>query len=299
MEIYGLPLEEALANIEKNHELQKASEANDATELQRLINLWQASATNLFQPLNYAAKKGSVDTARYLLELGVRYEGTLVTAAVDAGSIPMLELLREYGWQVDENIGGQSAVTALNVACCKRNSEVAKYLLELGANPDLGPGGSAVYASAGDMYLWEDNRYNLYHAARTGCVETVDLLLEYGAADKSKACLLHAAVQSRSTKMIEHILALGVDVNEPDNAHRTGIVYGTPLHRAVASTHDLDAVKVLLAHGASISQPGTQECRDKTVVDMIMKDEIGEQIPDAIKDLIKEAACSKGMAPRT
>jgi len=77
-------------------------------------------------------------------------------------------------------------------------------------------------------------------------------------------------------------------VNELDNPHLCVLpLYGTSLHRAVISTYDIDAVKVLLAHGASINQP---DCRGKTVVDLIMKDEIGEQIPDAIKDLIKEAA---------
>lgn len=49
-------------------------------------------------------------------------------------------------------------------------------------------------------------RYSLYHAARTGCVESVDLLLEYGAAEMSKACLLNAAVQSGYTEMVEPVL---------------------------------------------------------------------------------------------
>jgi hypothetical protein len=99
--------------LQKNHELREASEANDVAGLQRLINHWQASTRDLSLPLEYATRKGTVDTARYLLELGVRYEGRLVKAAVDNSSIPMLELLRQYGWQVDENIGGQSAVAAL------------------------------------------------------------------------------------------------------------------------------------------------------------------------------------------
>jgi hypothetical protein len=161
------------------------------------------------------------------------------------------------------------------------------------------------------MYLWEGRQYNLYHAAGTESVETIDLLLEYGATDISKGCLLHAAVQSRSIMMIQHILTLGVDANEPDNAHQTGLMYGTPLHRVVAnaeaqtvastksqtvaSTHDLNAVKILLAHGASINQPGKVKCRGKTVVDMIMKDEVGERIPDNIRDLIKEVAQGEGM----
>jgi ankyrin repeat protein len=138
-------------------------------------------------------------------------------------------------------------------ACYKRKPEVVKYLLEIGADPNLGPGGTAISASFADIILRGDNQYHLYHAAKAGCVETVNLLLDYGAADMSKACLLHADVQSGCTEMIEHILAQGVDVSELYDLHRTGTVYGTPLHRTIASTHGLNAVKLLLAHGASIN----------------------------------------------
>jgi ankyrin repeat protein len=157
------------------------------------------------------------------------------------------------------------------------------------------------------MHLAE-SPYNLYHAAKTGCVETVNLLLEYGAVIDygsanifKKGCLLHGAVQSRCTEMIECILALGVDVNELDDLDRTITFYGTPLHRAVASTHDLDAVKLLLAHGASINLPSSlgSGSRGKTVLDLVMEDEIEEHIPKAIKDLVKDAALGRGMAPRT
>jgi hypothetical protein len=55
----------------------------------------------------------------------------------------------------------------------------------------------------------------------------------------------------------------------------TGKVYGT-LRQAVVSTRHLNAVKILLAHGASINQPGKQRGRDQAVVDMTVEDEAGE-----------------------
>jgi hypothetical protein len=64
----------------------------------------------------------------------------------------------------------------------------------------------------------------------------------------------------------------------------------------VAGTHGLNAVKVLLVHGASINRPGEGQCRGKILVDMVIKDEIEEQIPENIKDLIKEVAYGEGMA---
>lgn len=55
--------------------------------------------------------------------------------------------------------------------------------------------------------------------------------------------------------MVEHILSLGIDVHEQDDPSRTGMgSHGTPLHPAVASTQDIDSVKLLQAYGASISQ---------------------------------------------
>jgi hypothetical protein len=113
MQIHELPREEALPNKETMGALTRASEANDVPELQIWINTSQASAQNLWYDLLCAARKGAVDTARYLLEMGTRYNDQIVIAAVEAGSISMLKLLREYGWQVNDNIGGQHAVSAL------------------------------------------------------------------------------------------------------------------------------------------------------------------------------------------
>jgi hypothetical protein len=105
MQIHELPREQALPDKEKMGAIMRASEANDVPGLQRLINTSPASTEDFSYSLLCATKKGAVDTARYLLKLGTRYGGRFVIEAVNAGSIPMLELLREYGWQVNDDIG--------------------------------------------------------------------------------------------------------------------------------------------------------------------------------------------------
>ena len=167
------------------------------------------------------------------------------------------------------------------------------------------------------MYLCDWKQWNLYHATRIGSVETVDLLFRYGAKDASEGNLLHAAIASLSIPMVEYVLALGIDVNELDDAGKTGPSYGTPLHRVVASifdpqtekmrsghgpnaprnadiTFNIDTVTVLLAHGAGINRVGRGAYRDRTVMQLVEEDE-ANQIPKEIKELIRHAAWVESM----
>ena len=129
---------------------------------------------------------------------------------------------------------------------------------------------------------------------------------------------MHAAITSPSIPVVEHVLALGIDVNELDDPNKTGPSYGTPLHRVIASIFDpqrekmrnghepnfsrnadiafnIDAVKVLLAHGASVNRVGTGAYRDKTVMHLIGEDDNVNQIPKEIKELIRHAAWVESM----
>jgi hypothetical protein len=196
---------------------------------------------------------------------------------------------------------------------------VTKYLLDSGANPDLGPAGVAWGSSGGDLYLNESRQWNLYHAAQVGSIEIVNLLLEYGAKDAAKGNLLHAAITSTSIPIIEYILSRGIDVNELDDPRKTGSSYGTPLHRVVASMFDpqlhmmrrshapmvlrnadissnIEAVKVLLAHGADMNRVGKGRYRDQTVMHIIERDDAVNQIPAEIKELIRCAGAKQVVA---
>ena len=97
----------------RDHQLCEVSKGNDVAEVKRLIDLRQKSPEQLRSALTYAVANNAIDSAMYLLQLGVHYDGKMVIDAAKNGSVPMIELLRKHGWQIDDNIGGYAAITAL------------------------------------------------------------------------------------------------------------------------------------------------------------------------------------------
>jgi hypothetical protein len=62
--------------------------------------------------LAFAVKGNHLNMVRYLLERGVPVGGRAVQEALRAGSIPALEILREFGWEVNMKVD-RIALTAL------------------------------------------------------------------------------------------------------------------------------------------------------------------------------------------
>jgi hypothetical protein len=91
----------------------EASEEHHLAELTNSIDLGQKSSQQLTSALSHAVSSNAMDSAKDLLQTGVHHNGEMVIDAVKMGFVPMLELLRQYGWQIDDNIGGQTAITAL------------------------------------------------------------------------------------------------------------------------------------------------------------------------------------------
>jgi hypothetical protein len=61
-----------------------------------------------------AIRGNHLDMVRYLLDLGAPAEGSAVRAALQAKSISILEMLREFGWDVNMRLAdGGVALTAL------------------------------------------------------------------------------------------------------------------------------------------------------------------------------------------
>jgi hypothetical protein len=89
-----------------------ACNSNDTTSLAHLIETLQPSVLDLGPGLVTAIKGNHLEMVRYLLEQGVSVDGNVVEIALRARSIPVLEILREYGWEVNMKLG-QFATTAL------------------------------------------------------------------------------------------------------------------------------------------------------------------------------------------
>lgn len=131
----------------------------------------------------------------------------------------------------------------------RRNDEASiRYLLGLGADPNLGP-----YPGFTAQTLGKNSGQILNTAAACSKPEIFALLLSHGA-DLSKAIPLHYAVGSPPWKipgskvpMLEYLLELGVDIN---GTHQyASMQKGTPLDVAILWGRHEEA-KWLQARGA-------------------------------------------------
>jgi len=92
--------------------LWQACDSKDTAPLAQLIEKLDPSAHDLRTGLTFAIERNHLNMVRYLLERGVPVDGYVVRVALQARSIPVLEMLREFGWDVNMKLG-EIALTAL------------------------------------------------------------------------------------------------------------------------------------------------------------------------------------------
>lgn len=92
--------------------LRNACGSDNTAPLERLIETLDPSANDLRPGLRVAIKHNHLNMVRYLLERGASADGSAVEEALKARSIPALEILREFGWEVNMKLG-DVAMTAL------------------------------------------------------------------------------------------------------------------------------------------------------------------------------------------
>jgi hypothetical protein len=126
------------------------------------------------------------DMVRYLPKQGVdSIDRFVFRRALKADCIPVLQVLREHGWDdIDMKL-----------------DEVAYHAL---------------------FHFIPNSGAILKSAARHGRIESLDLLLMHGAA-VSNAAVLHAAAEGESIAMVAHLLKLGVYVDQKDSYLLWGI----------------------------------------------------------------------------
>jgi ankyrin repeat protein len=190
-------------------------------------------------PLRYLMSwSRTPDGARWLLEHGAdpnlawgELEDAPLHVAAERWDIPMVELLVKHGADIQRRRG--DGRTPFTLAALHGNREIAEWLLAHGAKDERSPLERFVSACAnGDG-----------ERAQAALRDKPELRSQL---TREHHLLMQVPAERGDARILETMLACGFDPNVGDKDHVT------PLHRA-AMAGRVDAVRVLLAHGASMT----------------------------------------------
>lgn len=202
-----------------------------------LINAPTAVESGYRTPLEFAAEKGQLIVAKYLLDHGADVNGAVRTGtpaplylAANNGHKAMVELLLVHG----ADVNGARGPSPLNVAVSKGFTGVVDVLL----------------ANKADVNAWGDNSGKVLHTAvSTGNTNFIQLLIAHGAdvnaTDSSSNTPLHLAASQNKPELVRILLAAKSDVDARDKEGNT------PLHQASERGFE-KVVSLLLDSGASV-----------------------------------------------
>ena len=190
-------------------------------------------------PLHEAARRGAAPIVRLLLAAGARTDYAALYLAAEQGNPAVVRALLEAGG-IPQPERAQDR-SPLDVAVWRGNADAARLLVKAGAKT------SSI-------------KVDLHDAARAGSLETLKLLVEFGAQvnqrDREGLAAIHVAVRERRPAVIAALLDAGADVNLPDGDGQP------PLHMAILSawTSDrpaekkaaLEMVGLLISRGAKL-----------------------------------------------
>jgi ankyrin repeat protein len=225
-------------------------------------------------PLSEAVQSGNVDVVRLLLEHEANpnqgnLEGeTALMVAARAGYLDAAKLLLEHGADVNakESWGGQNA---LMWASAQSQPAMMKLLIAHGA--DINAHGAARYWDRRIMNEPRPKDMNkggfnpILYAARQGCVECVNVLVEAGAnlnaTDPDRTSALNLALINLHFDTAAALVEAGADVNQWDLFGRGPLYNAIDLHtlptggRTDIPSEDkltgYDVAKLLLERGAN------------------------------------------------
>lgn len=268
--LFGL-LQESCARQNESREIFDAIRNNESAKLQTLIEKGLSFAVvdqNGASPLMWAIYTGNkmmIDRlvtdrfncdARGIIWINKgkgTYLGSPMAVAAEKKDNQTVELLiNKCGTPVDEReydptTNNNSGWTALFYAVNNNNYELAKFLVEKGA----------------DVNKNEPRGTILMNAAGSGNEQLFDLVLNAGATLNNQDAKfgmneLSYAVIGANKKIVEKLIEKGVKIDVPDNAGKTPLILAT-------EQGNIDLVDLLLAKGASPT------LRDKENEDILVK----------------------------
>ena len=233
-----------------------------------------------YTPLCEAAAAGDKDVLNLILTAG-DYPDTIHLAACK-GDLNGVKTWIERG--TDVNVRDEFGITPLNWAVAVNSRDVANYLVDQGANPNVRGEvyGIAAFMFARDPLLLErliskgadvrlrdpSGRTALHFACARGTKDVADVLIrggaEVNAKDKDGATPLFYAALGGHGDVIELLIGKGADV---DLAAQVG---RTPL--AMASRRGMtEVVNILRKHGARETLHGAAASGDKEEVERLIE----------------------------
>ncbi len=283
-----------VAQVDGTTALHWASRYDDVVLAEALLEAGaDPQARNRYEvtPLRLAATNGSARMISLLLdagadanEVGIEGETVLMTAA-RTGNVDAVEVLLDRGALVDQTEGWLDQ-TALMWAASEGHPEVLKVLIEHEADVNAI---SAIRewerqntAEPRAKWLPRGGLSPLYFAARDGCLDCIDVLVDAGAdvnfTDLEGVSPMVAAIANGYYDVAARLVQLGADVNLADSTGRTPLYAAVEFNTMPESNRpapyvldnevtSFELIRVLVEAGADVNRQLDRQIAYRTKLD--------------------------------
>jgi ankyrin repeat protein len=252
---------------------------NDLPQIDRLIRAGaNVNAANRYgvTPIYLACQNGSAAAISRLLKAGVsanatgNYGETALMTCARTGNVDAARVLIEAGASIDA-VEGWHGETALMWAAAESHPEMMAALIEAGADVN----------ARSTVVTWERQRTQeprekwlppggqtpLHFAAREGCVECVEVLLQHhvdiNAIDPQGISALLSALINGHYDVAAVLIDKGIDLSLADETGQTALYAAVDMHTMPASNRpapkeidnqhtSLDVIRMLVERGAPL-----------------------------------------------
>ena len=240
---------------EPTQELEKIYNAVTNADLEAVKTLvedgnYHPNPNYLSQALAKAIEAQQISIVQYLLSRKAEIDRLVLSAAAQAKSLPVFELMLQTGWDVNAPMFGGHTMLASLI----RSPSLTAWFLRHGANPNLGPPRTSPNL---EVLPIPNSGVCLYDATASSSKEVVGLLIQAGAKVENSTPL-HAAVRrgEDAIPMLRYLLDLpsgsGININGLADQYDPFSV-GTPLESVIRHGVRSDSVAIarfLLENGA-------------------------------------------------